>query len=205
MRHAILALLLLALTAASANAAPWAFVEQDGRRTALQGEVHLKKKPFQLVFEGPASDQYFVLAAVDLKELEGRMARQIEDAKADKGSASLFSFAFVAAVDTATADANYLVVNNKGVLGIDQFTTQIWMDDKEAHCFQTLTKIGRNRVRATRPINTLLLNQGFRKDNLEIPTAELPGSAIHALLGRVHEKDRGVEDLSLVTLVFDRE
>ena len=203
MRHMILALVVLAFTAVGAKAAPWAFVEQDGRSTALEGEVHLKRKPFQLVFEGAASDQYVLVAAYDIDELQDRLTRQRDDAKAGKDSPSVFGGAFMAAVDTDPTKADYLIVNDRGLFGIDQFTTQHWLDDKQGHCFQTLIKIGGARVRASRQINTILVNRGFRKDGLEVRTSEMSSGVVYMFVGRRSEKATTVQNLTGVVLVFD--
>ena len=49
-----------------------AWIEQDGRRQPLAGEVHLKKAPFVIVFEGSHVFSYSVAASLDPAALAGR-------------------------------------------------------------------------------------------------------------------------------------
>ena len=53
-----------------------AWIEQDGRRQPLAGEIHLKKAPFVVVFEGSHVLTYSVAASLDPKALAGRTSEE---------------------------------------------------------------------------------------------------------------------------------
>ena len=166
-----------------------AWIEQDGRRQALAGEVHLKKAPFVIVFEGSHVLAYSVAASLDATALAGKASEADLD--------EVFNPAGVGAEGERDHE---LFVNPPKDASPVALTVHRWFDNVEGHHRFASFVVGAGGVAtARRDISELLIAHGGPTISID----QWDGRPIYLLVtARPPTADRPHEDPKAAVLLF---
>lgn len=193
------ALSLLAGSAQAAKDEGWSvWVEQDGNKLPFQNEVHLKKKPFTLVFQGKKGFSYCLTGAVTESDLAGR--------KTKEQVAPILNPGLIIA-EKRNGEGTLLAVNNAGAIAAEESVAQNWSLDESSHSndFQQYSVNAGAIATARRDVGRIFFNTNFDvRGNL--PVADFPKNKIYVLISRVTE-DGELEDAApkLASIAFEPE
>lgn len=174
-----------------------AWIEQDGRRVPLTGEIHLQRRPFTVVFSGSHVLGYSIISSLD----QGALAGKTTEADLQE----LFNrFGVGAEGDRDTI----LVVNPPGDPPTHVLTNQFWSerDAGQPQRFQAYTVDASGVATARRDIDTILVKRLSREAPATSPTpiGQWSGDRIFILVvGRPPLKDQPHVDAKFAVIVFD--
>jgi hypothetical protein len=183
-KHAEVAALLrermLARTKTSGDWAWQGWIEQDGRRMALEGKpVTLKRTPFRILVRMKPDQAVYATAATERLVLEQLLASGRDDAWRFNGNISFES-----------KGADHLVVHVPGKSGSRWGGSQSWQQGKGGTSFAAVEDSPQGRLHA-REIRDLVMIDGDKTE--DVPVAGYRGSAIYLVLG-TRVKLKAMED-----------
>ncbi|MBI5942711.1 MAG: hypothetical protein HY859_20100 [Caulobacterales bacterium] len=140
---------LLGTSSRAADAGWTVVIEQEGRTQAFQGEVHLKRVPFRMVFSGPKDEAYAVLGGLEANGLAERATPE--------GFAELAGPVNVYAFDQEPS--SYLILN-RAPLDPEKASYHSWYDSDEdgVHSFQEQASTSEGRARVVRVIDEIMVD-----------------------------------------------
>jgi hypothetical protein len=152
-----------------------AWIEQDGKSIPLQGQIHLKKRPFTIVFKGSHVLDYSVIGSLGEQALVGKTS--------EADFAELFNrFGVGAEADHDTS----LVVNRSDVPESHVLTNQVWKDSDadHAHRFESYIVSADGRATARRLIDQIFIPRLNRKEPYQpaTPISQWTGDRIYLLI-----------------------
>jgi hypothetical protein len=136
-----------------------AWIEQDGRRTAVDGKpILLHRQPFDIVVEMDASRSLLVATSTEHAVLD--------EFAHGEGRSPLYSYGSVAAA-TCDATSHFLSINSIDSQAPDLRVIQSWYDDDSCRQFNQDEPNGSTR-RYTRKVNQLYIGAGKDKQRVEL-------------------------------------
>ena len=149
-----------------------AWIEQDGKRTAVDGKpILLRRQPFDIVVEMDASRSLLVATSTEHAVLD--------EFAHGEGRSPLYSYGSVAA-ETCDATSHFLSINTIDSQTPDLRVIQSWHDDDSCRQFNQNEPNGSAR-RYTRKVNQLYLGAG--KDKQRVDLSESTVDRIYMVMG----------------------
>ena len=179
------------------------WIEQDGKQTVFEGQVHLKKAPFAFIFRTKPGYRFELASAIDGEEIKaaydpGPITRVMKRSH----------------VGAEYRDGTERSLSVMGSVSWDDGSFQSWSHDAENESFQQYAVGANGYVFARREIDTIYLRRTGPPfvDIVKSPVSAFLGQTIYILMidhlpgGAGYERradGMGYEDVRMGELVFD--